>query len=77
MVKNNLKQNREKESENENKQKTNQEETIGEVDIEEEVAIRSDPEEFISLTEPMMRENDEEPYEEGVFMTSHFSSERN
>ena len=49
--------------------------TIEEYGIKEELIARYDPEESISQTEPMLRENDEESYEEEAAMTSHFSRE--
>ena len=70
-----MKQKREKESETGNNQETNQEETIDEDGIKEEHVTSSDPEEFIAQTEPMLRENDEESYEEEAATTSHLSSE--
>ena len=70
-----MKQKREKESETGNNQETNQEETIHEDGIKEEHVASSDPEEFIAQTEPMLRENDEQAYEEEAATTSHLSSE--
>ena len=40
--------------------------TKEEDEIKDEIVARSNPEEFISQTEPMLRENDEESYEEMV-----------
>ena len=48
--------------------------TTKEDGIKEEIVEISDLEEFIAQTKPMLRENDEEAYEEEAATTSHFSS---
>ena len=60
---------------NENTQEINQEETSDAIGIKDELIVRLDPDECFVQIEPVLREDDEEAYEEEAATTSHFSSE--
>ena len=70
-----MKQECETQNKNENTQEINQEEMSDAIGIKDELIVRLDPEECFAQTEPMLREDDEEAYEDEAATTSHFSSE--